>query len=108
MFVIDKHNKILLTKGDSASIKIEVVTCDDKPYIIKPTDVIVMTVKRSAEAAAAITKVANSTHNITFTPTDTNHLTPGLYLYDIQLTDENNQVFTIVPTSFFELCEEIS
>lgn len=108
MFVIDKHNKILLTKGDTASIYVEVYDLDNKKYEIQSTDEIKLTVKKNGSPAAAITKTANAEHYIVILPNDTSSLTPGLYVYDVQLKTVDGYTYTIIPTSFFELGQEVS
>lgn len=46
MFNIDKKkfNKIMLTRGDSASILVEIYDLEDKKYDIKPTDTVALSV----------------------------------------------------------------
>lgn len=108
MFVIDKRNKIILTKGDSATIFIQVVDIDGNEYEIKPTDTIKMTVRKTVGDDVAIDKVATPEHYIIIDPEDTSELDTGLFLYDIELTTEEGFVYTIVPTNYFQLTEEIT
>lgn len=108
MFVIDKHKKIILTKGDTASINVNVSYLDGTPYEIKSDDVITMMVGKTSTSEACITKLANSDHKIIFDHLDTNNLTPGLYVYDVQLQTENGNIYTIIPESFFEIRSEVT
>lgn len=108
MFTIDKYNKMRLTKGDTASINIEVVDLDGKPYSIKSTDTITMTVKKTAKSLVAFSINANEEHKIVIHPVNTNSLPTGLYIYDIQLTTQEGNVYTIVPQNFFELLDEVT
>lgn len=108
MFIIDKYNKIKLTKGDTASIFIEVYDLDNKKYEIKSTDVITLTVRKSAQAAIAFQETANDEHYIVINSSDTSSLATGLYVYDIQLTTGDGYVYTICPENFFEITNEIT
>lgn len=107
MFVIDKNKKIILTKGDSASMFIEVKYLDETPYTIKEDDVITLTVKKTPSSQASITKIANEQY-IVFNPEDTSNMSSGLYIYDVQLENNNGDIYTIVPESFFQIVNEVS
>lgn len=109
MFEIKCNNKIELTKGDSATILVEVVDGNGAEYTIKDTDVVTMTVKSNENAStASILKTADSNHIITLLPADTSSLTSGLYVYDIQIRTAENNVYTIIPISAFQLNPEVS
>lgn len=96
-----------LTKGDSASIRLNVVDSDGKERAYTSTDTIVMTVRKTPSSPVAFTKTAVE-NQIAIEPSDTSSLSTGTYLYDIQLTTVDGNVFTIVPQSIFELTEEIT
>lgn len=109
MFVIDKYNKIKLTKGDTASMYIEVYDLDNKPYVIKSTDIVTLTVRKNASSAtAALSKTMSADHYIVINAADTSSLTTGLYIYDVQLTTAEGYVYTIIPTNYFELSTEVT
>jgi len=107
MFVINKDKKIILTKGDTATIHVAVQDLEGKKYDIKPTDVITFTVKRTPNSNVSIQKEADSEHFIVIRPADTSDLQCGLYCYDVQLRSGDN-IYTIVPMSYFELRNEVS
>ena len=107
MFVIQKDKKIILTKGDTATIHVAVHTLDDKEYDIKPDDVITLSVKKTPNSLIGFSKEADSEHIITISSSDTSSLSAGLYVYDVQLQSDGS-VFTIVPMSFFELRDEVT
>lgn len=106
MFVIQKDKKIILTRGDTASILVSVKTLDDKDYDIG-SGTVTFTVRKSPNAQVAVQKVADENHYITIAPEDTSSLDTGLYVYDIQLKEGDN-IYTIVPMSFFELRSEVT
>lgn len=109
MFNIDreKNNKIVLTRGDSASILVEIYDLDNNKYKIQPDDVITMSISKPGEENPVLIKTATSEHYIIFVPSDTNSLEAGLYQYDVQL-DSNGNVYTIVVPSLFKLTSEIT
>lgn len=93
----EKTNKISLTKGDTAYITIGV-----EGRGILEGDVIVLSIKG--------TNIVKEAHDgvIEFFPSDTANLQQGFYWYDVQLTTADEEVYTIIPPSIFEICGEVS
>lgn len=108
MFIIEKHNKILLTKGDNAEFDIRVYNKDGKEVEIQEGDKLVMTVRKNAAAADKSFDVEAYVNTFYIEPEHTNSLASGLYVYDVQYTNVNGEVSTIIPTSYFELLEEVT
>lgn len=110
MFNIDrrKFNKIMLTRGDSASICIEVVDLEGNKYEIKPSDTIKFSVVQPSTGEVVIEKIASPEHYIVLAPADTSNLEVGLYQYDVQLTTGNGNIYTIIVPSIFELTNEVT
>jgi len=110
MFNIDKKkfNKIMLTRGDSASILVEIYDLEDKKYDIKPTDTVALSVWDPKTEEIVISKFASEDHYIVFAPADTKTLSTGLYQYDVQLTTSNGNIYTVVPPAIFEITSEVS
>lgn len=107
MFVIDKSKKIILTKGDTATIYVEVKDLDGNSYEWVDGDIVTLTVKKTPSSDVSLHKVATDDHYIIIDHDDTSNLKPGLYVYDVQLQSGNN-IYTIVPMSYFELRNEVS
>lgn len=110
MFVIQKDKKIIITKGDTASIFVQIVDLENKEYEIQPEDVITMTVRKTANSEVSISKVATPDHYLVIEPDDTKDLKTGLYIYDVQLKigGRDDAIYTIVPQSFFEIRNEVT
>lgn len=109
MFIIQPDNRIQLTKGDTATMLVEAYDLDDNKYEFKTTDTITLKVKETQNSeSTTIEKKANADNIIVFLPSDTSSLTPGLYVYDVQVLTEEGNVYTIVPLNFFEILSEIS
>ena len=109
MFNIDKrkYNKIMLTRGDTASMLVEIYDIAGNKYEIQPLDVITFTM-RKPNSEVYLSKDATPDHYIVFAPGDTAGLDCGIYQYDVQLTTENGSIYTVVPPAIFELTEEIT
>lgn len=108
MFKInEKTNKIYLTKGDNAQLKVKVFDNAGKERQLFDDDTITLTVRKTADSAVALTKTANK-GVIDFIPDDTNSLAVGTYIYDIQLTTFGGKIYTIVPIANFEIGQEIT
>lgn len=58
MFTIDKYNNIKLTRGDSASIEVKVYDANNEARILKDTDVLNLTVKKTPDDIALLSKTA--------------------------------------------------
>lgn len=108
MFVIEQESKkIIITRGDTASMLVTVKTIDGSDYPLAAGDIITLTVRKTPDSEIAIQKVADENHYITIAPEDTSSLDTGLYVYDVQLKEGDN-IYTIVPMSFFELRSEVT
>lgn len=108
MFVIEqKSKKIILTRGDTASMLIEVQDINGNKYEFEDGDIITFTMRKSPKSERALQLTADENHYIVFAPEDTSELDTGLYVYDIQLRSGDN-IYTIVPMSFFELRNEVT
>ena len=108
MFKINqKTNKISLTKGDNASIKVKVYDSNGVEREVFEDDVITLTVKKTADSTAILTKTADK-GVINLVPADTKSLASGTYVYDIQLTTFGGNIYTIVPISYFEIGQEVT
>lgn len=108
MFVIDKNNKIKLTVGDTATMLIQIFDLENKEYKIQETDDITLTLKKTADGEIVLEKKATDDNYIIINSSDTSNLKAGLYVYDVQLKTKEGFVYTIIPTSFFQLTSEVS
>lgn len=108
MFIIEKNNRIRLTKGDTATMLVEAYDLDKKKYEFKYDDMILLTVRKTVGAPIAFQKAADETNHIIIDSADTAELTAGLYMYDVQVTTGEGFVYTIIPPTFFELTAEVT
>lgn len=104
-------NKIYLTRGDSATLGVDIVDDEGEPYTPKIDEYIVFTLKRiSSQCKQLIVKEFEDVDNeyvITLTQADTIDLSFGVYYYDVALIDGEGNVYTIIPPTEFEIMEVI-
>lgn len=110
MLYVESNGTVRLTRGDSARFKITIQQVDgNEEYVIQPGDTLRMTVKKSVDEAGALIKkeiVGEST--FVFEPSDTDHLSYGKYKYDVELTTEAGEVYTVIEPTVFELLSEVT
>ena len=104
-------NKIYLSRGDSATISVDIVDDEGEPYTPQSGESVVFTLKRTpSQCKQLIVKEfenVNSELVVTLTQDDTSVLAFGVYYYDVALVDDEGNVFTIIQPTEFELMEVI-
>ena len=101
-------NTIRLTRGDTAYLNIPLVTTEEA-YEMNPEDTLTFSVKKSTRDADYIfQKVVTGTNAFHIEPTDTSELAFGKYVYDVELNTIDNDVFTVIPPSTFEVLVEVT
>lgn len=109
MFNISQNGEIKLTRGDSAEVKIDVSYENGEKYVVKQGDKLVLTVKKkTSDKNALIVKTFRQSGTIKFEPKDTKGFTFGVYKYDVELTTESGDVYTVVAPNDFHICEEVT
>lgn len=101
--------QIRLTRGDTAYLTVSLTGPDGAPYELDPADTLVFSVKRFAsDAKYAFQKTAAGSGQFKILPEDTAGLSFAPYKYDVQATKANGDVCTVVPSSVFEILEEVT
>lgn len=105
---------IYLTRGDSAIITLDCVNEAGATISFATGDIIYFTVKTSTDTATKtlqkiVTIAAPATEAvITLIPTDTKTIQRGEYVYDIQYTKINGEIYTIIEPSLFSIEGEVT
>ena len=100
-------NNVSLTRGDSATLHVDLMNADGTAYEPLAGDVLTLTIKKDANTSTAIlTLTADSDCTFHFAPSDTDALSYGSYKYDIQLTTGEDVYTPIVAT--FTITEEVT
>ena len=108
MLEIKDNGSIYLTRGDSAYLTV-VVKNGDKLYQPVEGDVLHFSVKKDVDDVGyVIHKVFHVGNAIVINPEDTKEQDFGKYVYDVQLSTANGDVFTIVEPSLFYIKEEVT
>lgn len=93
MFEI-RNNFIKITKGDSASIKVNLTNDDGSDYVMQQGEKLRMTVRKAIDKEVLFS-VESASNILDLTPTETKKLIKGSCFYDIQLETLAGDVFTV-------------
>lgn len=113
MLYIESDNKIRLTRGDTAYLEINITTTDDSgavnDYEISQEDTLTLSVKKKVKDSTYILhKQINGSTVFHIKPEDTRGVSFGTYVYDVQLTTSDGDVYTIIEPSSFEIMTEVT
>ena len=98
------RNKVTLTQGDSAALKIKVRDARNKVVSLTDDDAAVLTIKRDINDADVVLQLnMDSDGQFVFRPDDTAELECGRYCYDVQVTLSTGNVYTVIPPAQFVL-----
>ncbi len=101
-------NDIRFIRGDTQVFSLNIMDEDGLPYELQPTDKLVLTVKRSIyNTDIILQKVIDASMLIKFEYEDTEGLSFGEYVYDVQLT-QGDIVTTVIPPTPFILEGEVN
>lgn len=103
-----QNNTIVLTRGDTAILKLNIVDEKGTPYKLTDGDVVIFTLKRSVRERDVIFQKSMVDEKITIQPQDTANLEYGQYFYDVELTKEDGFVATVIPPHRFIVAEEVT
>lgn len=102
-------SEIRLTRGDTAYLSVEITSQYGAIYQMEPEDILILSVKRFASAQGyALQKQIRGAARFHIEPKDTASLALGVYKYDVELRKANGDVHTVIPSSNFELTEEVT
>lgn len=101
-------NRITLTRGDSATLKLKLYDAQNKPVVLTEADKAVLTVKQDIDSPAAVLQLEAKEKQFDFAPADTADLACGQYCYDVQVTLSDKDVYTVIPPSDFILAKGVT
>lgn len=104
-----KGTAISLTRGDTCTIKIDILDQDGMIYLPREGDVVRFAAKKdfSKGAPAILKEVPIDTMVLKLDPEDTKQLEYGKYVYDVELTKANGDVDTFITKGTLALTEEV-
>ena len=103
-----RNNQIFLTRGDSASLVLDIKDDDGNEYTPSKQDTVTFTVKKSPYNKKVVIQHTFSNNEILISSEDTANLEYGDYLYDVELKGLGGNVCTIIPPNLFKICEEVT
>lgn len=110
MLRILNDNTIQLTRGDTASITVDIF--DEVAYAqysMASDDTLTLSVKKSVnDRKYYFQKIVTGNNKIVIEPDDTKNLGFGAYVYDVQLNKSNGSVSTVIEPATFELLTEVT
>ena len=100
---------IILTRGDSLAVKLDIYDSEGNTYTPVSGDTIRFAMKKSySDTACLIEKVIpNDTLMLSLDPADTKDLPFGSYVYDIEITFATGAVDTFIDKATFRISEEV-
>ena len=96
------NNGISLTRGDTATFRLQIKNQDGTGYEITPDDQVLFTVKRSPNDEEIVIQKAAANNCITIVPRETDNLAYGTYYYDVELRRP------VIPPHMLKLTEEVT
>lgn len=110
MLYLEYGNTIKLTRGDTARITASIMNeATEAVYAMGENDTLTLTVKKSTKDTEPLfQKVLVGLNTFHIEPSDTAGLDFGKYKYDVQLTTDDGDVYTVIEPSDFVVMEEVS
>ena len=110
MLKIKNGREIYLTRGDDAYIdlKIQQPNFPFEEYKLSGKDECILSVKKKVNDEEYVFQKKLENNSFHIEPKDTKNLEFGSYCYDVQLTLEVGDVLTVVETSLFYVCSEVT
>lgn len=112
MLNIDGNNTITLTRGDTAYLEVNLQsfsnTDQGETFEISENDKLRLTVRKAVGQDILIQKVLTGSTAFHIFPEDTKSLPYGAYVYDVELTLENGDVFTVINVSKLKITQEVT
>ena len=103
------NSEIKLTRGDSATILVQIKDLNGDIYNLEPGDKLLFTMKRNCNTTEiVIQKDITSDSIINITHDDTKNLDYGSYIFDVQCTLANGKVYTVIEPHLFIIENEVT
>lgn len=107
-----RRNKIFMTRGDTVSLKVDLVDYNGDPYLLKDGDEAIFRLKKNAcNKQLLVEKNLDIDEEgllyLLIEPEDTEYLDFGIYFYEIEVVIDDEYHFTVVDNSVLELGKEL-
>ena len=100
---------IILTRGDTLRVHVDIVDSAGDAYVSDKGDKLRFALKRGyrEEKPLLVVDIPMDTMMLVLRPEDTKPLNFGSYVYDIQLTQANGDIDTVIPEGTLILTKEV-
>lgn len=103
------NDTVHLTRGDNADIEVIIKDLNGNTYTLQEGDKLLFTLKRNCVTdTIVIQKDITSDSVITLEHDDTKDLNYGKYVFDVQLTMDDGQVYTVIEPHNFIIEKEVT
>lgn len=111
MYIIHDDNRFEIVRGDSADFDVYLPIKDEEgqiidEYILQEGDVLLFTVKKNTKTEDIIFQ--KSGQHIEIFPEDTESLSYGKYVYDVELTYASGFRDTVIRPTEFKITDEVT
>lgn len=107
MFKVDNNN-IRMIRGDSGVFTVTITDTNGTPVELTDSDVLTFTLRRTTRDPTIVLQKIIASGELNIKPADTEGLTFGAYIYDIELKRADGYVDTVIPPHKFLLMEEVT
>lgn len=102
------NNSISLTRGDTATFRLQIKNQDGTDYEIADDDQVLFTIKKATNTEEIIVQKSAINNRIVIMPEETSNLSYGTYYYDVELRRPDGFVATVIPPHALKLTEEVT
>ena len=108
MLNIDNDNNIYLTRGDTATIDVEILNPDESPHTMTSEERLIFTLRKLYDKGNILISKTYSDPTIYIYTNDTKDLNFGDYRFDIYLYNVNTHTIdTFIAEGKFTVAEEV-
>lgn len=110
MLYVLEDGTIKLTRGDTARLEVTIEnSLTGEEYLMDPDDILTFTIKKSVKDNESLIKKESQGHNaFHIEPEDTAELSFRKYVYDVQISRSNGDVYTVIVPTTFEIMKEVT
>ena len=110
MLCVNSDGTIQLTRGDTARFNLTIKNnLSQTDYQVQPDDTLTMSIKKSVRDVDPVVQLSVKGSSVFhMRPSDTSNLAFGKYLYDVQITTGDGDVYTVIGPTTLELMKEVT
>lgn len=111
MLYVEDNQTVKLTRGDTAYLSVSITNpCSETGYyVMSENDTLTLSVKKNVKDDSYIfTKSITGSNEFHIEPEDTADSAFGKFVYDVQLTTESGDIYTIIEPHTFEIMSEVT